>query len=49
MSRLVTFLTSWPVVVPVVAGLAVVTVWPSEAYQVVRTFWLVQFLLAYFG
>ena len=49
MKRLALFLTSWPVVVLIFVGLAIVLVWPDDAERWMRNLWIVPFLLAYLG
>jgi hypothetical protein len=49
MQRLTLFLTSWPVMTLIVAGCAVLLMWPDDAQRVIRALLLAPFLLAYLG
>ena len=49
MKRLTLFLTSWPVMILIVAGCTIFLVWPDEARRVIRSLLLSTFLMAYLG
>jgi len=49
MSRLMLFITSWPVQIPLWTATAVVVLWPEETWHWLRTLAFLQFLIAYIG
>ena len=49
MNRLLPFLSSWPVQIPLWTVVVIVVVWPEETWHWLRTLAFVEFLIAYIG